>query len=56
MTQEEAAMRLGIEEGLVLSVGELEVSIDVSGLTKSQVKNLPVRIVSDRSEHFRFKR
>jgi hypothetical protein len=38
---------LGIQKRLILRGGELEVAIDVTRLTKTQVQDLPVGVVGD---------
>jgi len=55
VTQEVAALGFGSEEVLVIVIGELEVSIDVSA-AETQVQDAQFGIVCDREKHLRFKR
>jgi hypothetical protein len=56
MSEEEAPMRLGVEESLILSDQEVEVAVDITAVTEPQVQCELRGIVGNRSKHCRFER
>jgi hypothetical protein len=55
VSEEEGAVRFGIEKRLILSGWKLEVAVDIARFAEPQEQDLLFSVVGDRGEHLRFK-